>query len=319
MNKISQFIILTIFIFIVGSLHSQEKTTGFPKLKGPYFGQKAPIKKAELFMDGIISTKSDPEMCAAFSLDGKEFFFNNEFNGYWAIFFTKVVNGFWTKPEPLPFTSDFTDRDFTISPDGTNIYFGSNRPKEKGQTAQRNLDIFVTKRDQSGHWSKPKNVGSVVNTNGGENYPSVARNGNLYFFSNRSDGFGGCDIYISRFLKNSYQQPENLGPAINSSQNDWDSFIVPDESYIIFSSQNRSDTNGRQDLYISFRDKQGNWTRAQNMGAKVNSSSGEICPSVSLDGKYFFFTSRRRGKADIFWINAKIIEDIKSKIKTNGR
>jgi Tol biopolymer transport system component len=141
----------------------------------------------------------------------------------------------------------------------------------------------------------------------------VANNGNLYFFSNREDSFGGCDIYISRYIDGRFLPPENLGNAINSPQNDWDSCIAPDESYIIFSSQNRDDTLGGQDLYISFRKENKAWTKARNMGPSVNSHSGEICPSVSLDGKYLFFTSRRRGKADIFWVKADIIDKLRPK------
>ena len=55
----------------------------------------------------------------------------------------------------------------------------------------------------------------------------------------------------------------------------------------------------------------GTWTQAKNMGTRVNSESGEICPSVSLDGKFFFFTGRRRGNADIYWMTADIIEELK--------
>jgi Tol biopolymer transport system component len=103
----------------------------------------------------------------------------------------------------------------------------------------------------------------------------------------------------------------NLGDAINSEKNDWDAYVAPDESYIIFSSQERADTIGGQDLYISYRKEDGTWTPAKNMGPRVNSESGEICPSMSLDGKTFFFTSRRRGKVDIFWMTADIIEELK--------
>ena len=48
------------------------------------------------------------------------------------------------------------------------------------------------------------------------------------------------------------------------------------------------------------------------MGSKVNSESSEICPIVTLDGKYLFFTSRLRGNADVYWINAEIIEELKT-------
>jgi len=132
MKKTFQFLFFFTIILIADSLHSQEKVYDFSKLEEPYFGQKAPIDKAEVFMNGIISTKSEPEMCAAFTYNGKEFYFNKKYNGNWAIFFTKMVNGFWTKPEPLPFTSDFTDRDFTISPDGKRFFLAQIDPKKKG-------------------------------------------------------------------------------------------------------------------------------------------------------------------------------------------
>jgi Tol biopolymer transport system component len=254
-----------------------------------------------------------PEMCAAFTRDGKEFYFNAQSKGHWAIFQMQEINEKWTSPVPMPFTSGYTDRDFTISPNGQKIYFGSNRPHEKNSEPLRALDIYVTERIDRMLWSEPKNVGPLVNSDVGENYPSVASNGNLYFFSNRKNSYGGCDIYVSRFIDGHHIVPVNLGSAINSAQNDWDSFVAPDESYIIFSSQNRDDTLGGQDLYISFRKQDGNWTNAKNMGPNVNSRSAEICPSVSLDGKYLFFTSRRRGKADIFWISTDIIEKLRSK------
>jgi len=283
----------------------------FPVLEGSYMGQKPPGKTAELFAPGIISTLEMPEMCAAFTKDGKEFYYNAQNKDRWTIFMTREINGRWTKPKPMSFTAGFTDRDFAMSPDGMKIYFGSNRPHEKNEGPLSALDIYMTERIDGMMWSEPKNIGTVVNSDLGENYPSVARNGNLYFFANRAGGFGGCDIYISRYIDGRFLPPENLGSAINSTQNDWDAFVAPDESYIIFSSQNREDTLGGQDLYISFRNKDGSWTVARNMGPNINSESGEICPSLSLNGKYLFFTSRRRGKADIFWIDAKIVETYK--------
>jgi hypothetical protein len=302
------------FIFVMAIIFDcLSDPNEWPVLQGPYLGQKAPVYKAKIFLDGIISKYKEPEMCAAFTLDGKEFYFNTYYKDSWAIFVTKEVNGKWIKPEPLKFTSDYTDRDFTMSPDGTEIYFGSNRPREESGEKLKSLDIFFTERIPSCDWSEPKNIGAPINTDFGENYPSVARNGNLYFFSCRDDGLGGCDIYVSRFVADRYNMPENLGSAINSEKNDWDAYIAPDESYIIFSSQDRDDSIGGQDLYISFRKKDGSWTQSKNMGLSVNSEFCEICPSVSLDGKYLFFTSRRRGKADILWITTDIITKLKPK------
>ena len=303
------FFTLVLSIFSVLGYSAQHDD--FPILKGPYFGQVAPLEKAEVFMDGIISTLKNPEMCAAFTQDGKEFYYNAFYQGNWNIFVTREINGKWEKPEPISFAAQYTDRDFTISPDGNKLYFGSNRPRKQSDEELMSLDIFVTERISPGRWSDPKNVGFPVNTDLGENYPSVASSGNLYFFSCRDDGWGGCDIYMSRFINGRYTTPENLGNTINSEKNDWDAVIAPDENYIIFSSQDRSDSIGGQDLYIAYRQADGSWTKAKNMGESVNSESAEICPSVSLDGKYFFFTSRRRGKADIFWMDAGIFEKFK--------
>lgn len=300
-----------IFLCVGFSLIGLPLQDEFPLLEGPYLGQKPPGKTAKIFAPGIVSTLEMPEMCAAFTADGKEFYYNAQHKNRWSIFLTRETNGRWTKPKPLAFTSGYTDRDFTMSPDGQKIYFGSNRPREKNEKPLDALDIYRTERISGIVWSEPKNLGKVVNSNLGENYPSVANNGNLYFFSSRSDSFGGCDIYIARYTNGGYLPPENLGSAVNSDRNDWDSFIAPDESFIIFSSQNRDDTLGGQDLYISFRKKDESWTIARNMGPSVNSDSGEICPSVSLDGKYLFFTSRRRGKADIFWVDARIIDTLR--------
>jgi Tol biopolymer transport system component len=226
---------------------------------------------------------------------------------------SREINGQWTRPIPMGFTSGYTDRDFTISPDGNSIYFGSNRPRHKGGKKLKFLDIFMTKRIRGNQWSEPENLGKPINTNSSENYPSIAQNKNLYFFSCRDDGIGGCDIYISKYIDGRYQPPENLGVAVNSDKHDWDAYIAPDESYIIFSSKDRKDSIGGQDLYISYKKQDGHWTQAKNMGPSVNSSYCEICPSVSLDQKFLFFTTRRRGKADIYWLDAKIIDKLKPK------
>ena len=107
------FIYALIIILIVKTASAQE----FPALKGAYFGQKAPRNKAEVFLDKIISKIDDPEMNAAFTPDGKEFYYCALYKNNWTIFFTKEVNGRWIRPKPISFTSNYTDRDFTMSPD----------------------------------------------------------------------------------------------------------------------------------------------------------------------------------------------------------
>lgn len=302
------------FVLFVTALFSMclgIQAQGISSLKGTYFSQLAPLEAAELFMDGHISKQAEAEMCAGFTNGGTSFYYNAKHRGQWTIFEMHLQEGGWTAPSPISFTEGYTDRDFTISPDGQRMYFGSDRPVVPGEAKSSSLDIFVSERDAAGNWSQPKSI-AAINTQHTENYPSVDAQGNLFFFSNRNEGFGGCEIYVSAYQDGSYKKAQLLSEAINSPQHDWDSFIAPDGSYIIFSSMDRPNTIGKQDLYIAFKDVSGQWTQAVNMGPRINSTDDEICPSVTADGKYFFFTSRRRGLADIFWIDAGIIEELKS-------
>jgi len=212
--------------------------------------------------------------------------------------------------------------------------FSSNRPLNgKGKPLNDYYTWIIEKEGDK--WGNPKYLKELEDEeNSFSAYPSIAKNGNIYFFSKRKDGIGREDIYMSRFVNGIYSKPTNLGNRINTKYDEIDPFIAPDESYIIF--LRRSDEGyGGVDLYISFKTKDGVWTESKNMGSKINSEASEFCPTVSPDGKYFFFTSNRstfmnysktplsyeekckilnspgNGNSDIYWADAKIIEDLK--------
>jgi Tol biopolymer transport system component len=89
-------------------------------------------------------------------------------------------------------------------------------------------------------------------------------------------------------------------------------YIAPDESVLLFSSM-RPDGYGDFDLYVSYKKKNGTWTKAKNMGDTINTPARESVSVVSPDGKYLFFMSRRNGIGEFFWVDAKIIEELKPK------
>ena len=150
---------------------------------------------------------------------------------------------------------------------------------------------------------------SFMNTDKNEVFPSFFSNGDLYFASDRG---GEYDIYVSRYVDGHYLQAEKLGGGINTEHDEWDQAIAPDGSYMIFCSIGRSDSYGGSDLYISFRGTDGSWTGAKNMGKKMNTSRGVCCPSISPDGQYLFFESSKGDDGDIYWVDARIIEYLKS-------
>ncbi|MEO0339627.1 MAG: serine hydrolase, partial [Bacteroidota bacterium] len=157
---------------------------------------------------------------------------------------------------------------------------------------------------QAEGWSEPINAGPEINTSGDEYYISFTKEGTMFFGSNRINY--DFDIYQSRFVDGAFQTPTTLGDSINTGFYEADVFVDPNEEYLIFCAQ-RPDGYGRGDLYISFKDKDGTWSESRNMGPKINSTGHELCPFVSQDGKYFFYTS----KEDIYWVDAKIIQDLK--------
>jgi len=320
-------------VFSIGWLHQemQGAKENFPVLNGPYLGQKPPGITPEIFAPNIIS-KGYFECMAFFTPDGKEFYFMLWGAPHGVIVFTKEVGHRWTRPQVLSFSGKY-DGKFSLSPDGNKIVYSSNRPLDGSGEPLDFHHSWIVERTDDG-WSEPKNLGPLINLEKSYSaYPSLSDNGNVYFFSNREGGMGEADIWMSRFIEGRYAEPENLGKTVNTSLNDVDPFIAPDESYIIFCRRNGG--FGGYDLFISFREADGSWTKAKNMGEQINSKAREICPSVSPDGKYLFFTSDRRthapfsevpityedkveilnspgnGNGDIYWVDAKVIKNLK--------
>ncbi len=168
------------------------------------------------------------------------------------------------------------------------------------------------------NWSEPIHLDNPVNTELMDCYASFANNGNLYFHRfNDENGKGGADIFLSEYIDEGYSNLINLGDSINTKYHDWDVVIAPDESFMVFASFGRPDDMGKGDLYISLKKDDGSWCKAKNMGNKVNSCEAEICPSLSSDGKYLFFTSFRDG-GGIYWLDlSKFIKEYKKKFKFN--
>ncbi len=300
-------VLLTGFIFVSYPI-AQDKQ--FMDMKGPYLGQPPPGLTPEIFAPGIVSTEKR-ELNSVFTPDGKEFYFSIQTPGEgYAVWFMRKEEDGWTTRRKAPFNSEYSDVDMCVSCDGKHMFFGSTRPLTTGGPPPGDFQIWVVQRMGDG-WDEPKNLGAPVNAGKRSLYPTITREGTLYFQGIFPESFGGRDIYRSRLVNGVYTEPENLGSAINSQYNEGDVLIAPDESFIIVSTGGRPDGYGGGDLYISFRKDDGSWTKVMNMGSRINSSATEYCPMLSPDGKYFFFTSKKTGNGDIYWVSARIIDELR--------
>jgi len=288
---------------IIDKLKPIEDDT-FSALRGTYLGQRPPGAKPELFASGILGS------LPTFSPDGQEVFWQARMKdaGRAAIFTASVKDGIWQPAEVASFSGEFEDAYPTLSPDGKRLYFASHRP-DTGQTPIDYWRIWFTERSGS-NWSLPALLDAAVNSG---NAPSVTETGTLYFASGRDGGKGKFDIYRAQYQNGRYMVAENLGDSVNTADYDVHPWIARDESYLLFATQGRSDSIGGADLYVSFRKSDGTWAKARNLGSAINSPKNEWYASVSPDGRYLFLVSDRSGKAEVYWINAKIIEELKPK------
>jgi hypothetical protein len=194
-------------------------------------------------------------------------------------------------PAPVPNVNNVqADGNPSISTDGRELFFGSNRPGGNG-----NSDIWVAMRETTeDDWGEPVNLGSNVNSPYEERYPNVSANGlSLYFTSSRHGGFGGTDIWVTtrKTTSDPWEQPVNLGSTVNKSGDEWESFISTNELALYFTCD-WPGGSGSFDIWVTTRQmKEDPWAPAENLGPTVNSSSGDGAPCISGDGLTLFFCS----------------------------
>ena len=155
----------------------------------------------------------------------------------------------WSAPVKLgpPVNTSSGEGFQSISADGLELYFWSDRPG--GYSGD---EIWVTKREtKDGTWSEPVNLGPPVNSPSLEAAPNISSDGLMLLFqSNRPGGYGGGDIWVTRrrTTEDAWGTPVNLGPGVNTSDNDLTPYISSDGSTLYFSSW-RSGGFGGNDLW----------------------------------------------------------------------
>jgi len=199
----------------------------------------------------------------------------------------------WGKPKVVSFSGNFRDIEPAFSSDGNRLYFSSNRPLDKDSITLKDYDIwYVERNNQKSPWSSPKNLGAPINTAEDEFYPSITVNGDIYFTSGREGTKGKEDIFVSRLKNGSYAKPESISEGVNTASYEFNAYVSPKEDFIIFTSIRKGEGSGRGDLYISFKDKDKKWSKA-NLLKNANSLAMDYCPFVDITNNKLYFTSLR--------------------------
>ena len=271
------------------------------ELTGSYVDNNEPGLTPVVFAPGIISLPDFNERDVTFTPDGSEIYFTRyPVDKTWNIMTMKKQNNVWIAPQKARISGKFLDAEASVTRDGSKIFFISGRPKNDSIPAGA-IEIWFANRE-NGDWGNPELLGDKFS---GGYYPTFTDNGTMYFTD------ANTNISKSLLVDGEYKEVINLGDSINTEESEYNALIAPDESYLIFTSKGWGKGYGNDDLYISFRKEDGTWTKARNMGPVINSFAREYCPALSYDGKYFFFCSSRYETEDIFWVSAKIIDDLR--------
>lgn len=158
----------------------------------------------------------------------------------------------------------------------------------------------------NGQWTKAKRLEGNISTSeydgGAQN---ISQDGQWITFAGCSfpEGFGSCDLYISRLTKQGWSKPENLGRNLNSEY--WESApsLSPDKKDLYFSSSVPGGYGG-SDIWVSHRQTYGKWGPAQNLGPEVNTAGNEGSPFIHADNQTLYFNSNGHpgysDKSDLF-------------------
>lgn len=245
-----------------------------------------------LFAENVISTNLY-ERDMALSPGGDEIVFtlSDYKQARHCLVIIKKTGQKWGAKEILPFSGRYHDMEPFFAADGNRLFFASDRPMDSDST-RSDYNIWVSKRTADG-WGEPEPLPSTINSANNEFYPAVSKNNNLYFTAVRQNGVGSEDIFLSRFADGDYLEPEPLDTNINTATYEFNAYVSPDEDLLVFSSYGRQDDLGGGDLYISRKDKDGQWMPAVNMGPLVNSDRLDYCPYIDYPRGNFYFTSEK--------------------------
>lgn len=211
----------------------------------------------------------------------------------------------WNKPEPMKTLNTLgEDAAIALSPSGQTLFTFLSSNTNPG-------DIMVSKL-VGNEFTAPVALNGNINTaDYWEGSCSISADGKyLYFASERPEGLGGRDIWVSENIDGDWGPAVNLGPNINTQYDEDAPFIHPDGVTLFFSSKGHQSIGGYD---IMFSLKEGNeWTKPKSMGIPLNTTEDDSYYVINSKGDKGYFSSNRTGSGglgeqDIYMVTPGIL------------
>ena len=251
----------------------------------PASSESLTVSKVDLPVD-----PADRPFCVSLPEDGKLIGFQSERAGGYGrldIWLSRLENGRWMEPYNAGpgINTDLHEADAKFSPDGDTMVV------LRSADFRKSTQIYIS-RLQNGKWAEAEPIGPPVSPPDTIEYGALfSRDGNrLYFASNREGGYGGMDLYFSDRTGDSWSQPVNLGPVINTSETEADMALSRDGQTIIFPSKRADSIAGSTDLYVTRR-VNGAWSPVENLGPRINTPGTDTCPWLGHDGHTLYLNT----------------------------
>lgn len=192
-----------------------------------------------------------------------------------------------------------------ISSDGKTLYFTRQNSPQNTGGKKDDGDIYYSKwvNDQ---WSPALNIGKPINDGSANGVTAVSPDGNTLLLINQYNAKGAAQngASISKKTKTGWSYPEKLNIEGHTNKNPYADYFLANNGNVLLMAIETNQSYGDQDLYVSFRQKNNEWTIPMNLGDIINTAKAEFSPFLAADDKTLYFASEGHpgyGGSDIFY------------------
>ena len=263
----------------------------------PYWGMNVgptePLSiESELLPDDIANP--------VFAANGEEFYYVDAKDKN--IYYSKIEQGNWTRPQIAGFSDAGNNAEPFISADSHMALFISNR----AINGVSKLRIYKSERENR---SQPWSRGVLLLESASEQdlyFPNVGADGTLYFGVDKPGVWNSDDMYMKIDDKVSI-----LPAPLNSDKWEWDPFLSPDGSYMVFCSNRHATEDKNTDIFVSFRQGDNSWGPAIALGDSINTGEFETAATITNDGKFMLFTRNYKAGMKHYIVSTEVIQQLK--------